>query len=947
MPRHGLELEQPARGTVAQVLAQARASLKEPSRPFTPAEPRPGTTSSDQLRPSSAFGEENYAIFGMEKNLRKSRKGPRSALSRGMPAASPDSPVAPARDHTSNIQRRDQPAAVMATAPAWVREMDELIESLDAEMGDLGSAGSVSNVERILARARVVLGALWPCVEAMAAACNDGDERWVLQRNRLFATLFRVLERREADLRLAAARCVLRLLSAGRASRAASLQLPKYEAAVCKVLFQLTKASRNDDAFFDAGAVQPMLSLLEAQSTQLNGGGGGSSGGGLLKRQDSGKGAALAQVALPADAPVYLAGALKNISATEGAQQRLGQLGAVSVLCTLMRGASDAMRDSGGGEGAPESSSGGGGTQGGGGVTAKQQVQLLTYVTGALRNLSLSKAHHRQMSACGAPALLCSLVAGSLFHEGELMFNVARVLAKISLHDTLRQGINSSGNNHLASLLALMEHTARTALPPLHSIAGQQQQQQQQGIALMVRVAFTLGNLTASNEKNRRHCLCAVPPSLPSSSLAAPAGGNGGPVLLVDLLEQCHASYERATAGQHATTTSGGSEDEKSSAEDDAKPDPMASELEELLVKLVRLVANLSISTQVGPVLVALPGIAVLVSLLESQSGRDKERQREELLLNAVSAITNLSFYPGVAQPSVQSPPRHAAEEKEGKEDDDQQNQNPNQNHIFSAHERVCGSLVNVLLHDNEEAVAEAARAFGNFSRDAEVRRFMCAAKADEVLVILLDHSSRDVVLATAGALVNMGADPLCSHALTEPPASAASTQTSTGCSKLLFLLRRAGLRDVGISAIACKALFNVLAALVQRSRNKHRSKGTDGKKGNSEEEEVMSALEGALGSSRPSVRLLHSTLEELLDVHDGKEQKENDDGGDDDGGFRMAAGALLRLLDRPLKGCNASVERSEPARRRVTVSAGASAYEELAPPLASAAPTTEQEHKE
>ena len=100
-----------------------------------------------------------------------------------------------------------------------------MIESLDAEMGDLGSAGSVCNVERILARARVVLGALWPCVEAMAAACNDGDERWVLQRNRLFATLFRVLERWEADLRLAAARCVLRLLSAGRASRAASLQV--------------------------------------------------------------------------------------------------------------------------------------------------------------------------------------------------------------------------------------------------------------------------------------------------------------------------------------------------------------------------------------------------------------------------------------------------------------------------------------------------------------------------------------------------------------------------------------------------------------------------------------------------------------------------------------------------------------------------------------------------
>ena len=31
------------------------------------------------------------------------------------------------------------------------------------------------------------------------------------------------------------------------------------------MLFQLTRASKNDDTFFDAGAVQPMLSLLEAQ----------------------------------------------------------------------------------------------------------------------------------------------------------------------------------------------------------------------------------------------------------------------------------------------------------------------------------------------------------------------------------------------------------------------------------------------------------------------------------------------------------------------------------------------------------------------------------------------------------------------------------------------------------------------------------------------------------
>ena len=91
----------------------------------------------------------------------------------------------------------------------------------------LPGAGVRPTVASVLA---LVAGRPRRCaVDAMAAACNtlgtDGavaeqisTERWVLQRNRLFACLFRVLERPEPMLRLPAARAVLRLLSAGRAT---------------------------------------------------------------------------------------------------------------------------------------------------------------------------------------------------------------------------------------------------------------------------------------------------------------------------------------------------------------------------------------------------------------------------------------------------------------------------------------------------------------------------------------------------------------------------------------------------------------------------------------------------------------------------------------------------------------------------------------------------------
>jgi hypothetical protein len=54
---------------------------------------------------------------------------------------------------------------------------------------------------------------------------------------------------------------------------------------------------------------------------------------------------------------------------------------------------------------------------------------------------------------------------------------------------------------------------------------------------------------------------------------------------------------------------------------------------EQLQVKLVRLLANLSISAEVGPLVAEMDDVSVLLSILDGSPG-------EELLLNAVSALT-------------------------------------------------------------------------------------------------------------------------------------------------------------------------------------------------------------------------------------------------------------------------------------------------------------------
>ena len=100
----------------------------------------------------------------------------------------------------------------------------------------------------------------------------------------------------------------------------------------------------------------------------------------------------------------------------------------------------------------------------------------------------------------------------------------------------------------------------------------------------------------------------------------------------------------------------------------------------------------------------------------------------EELVLNAVSAITNLSFY---QQPL---------------------------NSVLN-HELIATLLVPLLLHENHEAKVESARCYGNLSRYPEIRRLMKSKRVDEMLCILLDHPQQSVLTAVCGVLMNIAAD--------------------------------------------------------------------------------------------------------------------------------------------------------------------------------------------
>ncbi|KAH8097921.1 hypothetical protein JL720_840 [Aureococcus anophagefferens] len=405
---------------------------------------------------------------------------------------------------------------------------------------------------------------------------------------------------------------------------------------------------------------------------------------------------------------IYAAGTIKNLTNHDGHLRPLGQLGIICTLCDLLRAAVAHHRHE-------EKRTVDDASEKRRFDTRKKQVaQLLVQVSGALRNMCAEKSQLRQLGAARAATALAACLRPFGTRYWELTLNVARALAKLSLHEPTRTALHGDPKR-LGDVLATLEAAHEGALAlggtaePSDALAPMP--------AVVLRLAFALGNLTASNDANR-------------SGAAFLAGGGG----------------------------------------DDA---------EQVLIKLIRLVANMSINPDVGVLVANAPGVRSLTRLLRVAL----DRSREELVLNIVSAITNLSYY------VTHRPPRAYG----FKEDES----------LFADHGATCGGLLDALLHDNSEAVSETARAFGNFSRDAAARRIMRDVGADEALVLLLVHTSRDVAFAAAGALVNVAADPATKGILLRDDLG--------GTRELVEIVRRAGLQDLALAAVACKALHNLL----------------------------------------------------------------------------------------------------------------------------------------
>uniref|UniRef100_A0A9J8C1L1 Armadillo repeat containing 2 n=1 Tax=Cyprinus carpio carpio TaxID=630221 RepID=A0A9J8C1L1_CYPCA len=327
-----------------------------------------------------------------------------------------------------------------------------------------------------------------------------------------------------------------------------------------------------------------------------------------------------------------------------------------------------------------------------------------TSVTAVLRNIADQSESRPSFLSNKSFSTLC-LILENHRSDIDICINVARIFSKLSTY------------TECCHALAETPRCCSLFLDLLGKYSRKQD--------LVVRLLFTLGNLTAKCTEARERVY----------------EEEGGIDVLLDLFQV----YQ----------------------ETPSPPEQFhASEREDVLVKLIRLLANLAIHPTVGTALAANTlCVQLLLEVLECRCVQDSE----ELLVNAVATINNLSFYQGMS--SV----------------------------VRAQHTHISQLLLKLLLSSSMDVVLEATRVFGNLSQIKDVRHFIMQHKVEQYVVTLLDSKTPDVCFSACGVLINLSAD----------PDNRAMLRAEGTVQKLIDCLRDFGPQDWHLAAVVCQTLWN------------------------------------------------------------------------------------------------------------------------------------------
>ena len=176
------------------------------------------------------------------------------------------------------------------------------------------------------------------------------------------------------------------------------------------------------------------------------------------------------------------------------------------------------------------------------------------------------------------------------------------------------------------------------------------------------------------------------------------------------------------------------------------------------------------------------------LSLMISAIERKTLEKSEEFILNAVSCATNLLFYDA---PRREGDPQSSGE-------------------IFGEDLRIRifkAVKMYVLETSNEELQIEAVRVLSNLSRHSTLcSHFVSDVSFTDALVLILDHTLRELVFYTIGIIINITMhegprDKLCG-----------GSDKREVVRKLIDVLKDANIEDMDLAKVSAKALHNLAA---------------------------------------------------------------------------------------------------------------------------------------
>ncbi|XP_074779413.1 armadillo repeat-containing protein 2 isoform X2 [Athene noctua] len=273
---------------------------------------------------------------------------------------------------------------------------------------------------------------------------------------------------------------------------------------------------------------------------------------------------------------------------------------------------------------------------------------LLVQLTASLRNLADLPPARRQLLCNGAVSELCVALEQRM-NDKDVCTYIVRIFSKLSSYNDFCGALADCSRCYILFLALLNKH------------------QNQQD--LVIRIIFILGNLTAKNNQAREQFFKE----------------NGSVNTLISLFQTYRELDLNAQKWYH----------ERGGEEKSHPKHP--SEAEDVLIKLIRVLANLSIHPSIGAALAAAHRVVeLLVMVLEYKSVDDCE----ELVISAATTINNLSYYE-VKSSAVQDKKLHIAE-----------------------------MLLKLLMSNSMDGVVEAVRVFGNLSRYHEICDFIIQKKS-------------------------------------------------------------------------------------------------------------------------------------------------------------------------------------------------------------------------